>query len=105
MRAKRTIAKELKLPAGEVGGAVRGAALLCTLVLIGAMSGRSSAESAGAGAVRIAVFEFELEDGTPAAALVGMPTTGDESLQKATAAARKQLESSGRYSIVSVDGV
>ena len=38
-------------------------------------------------------------------AYVGKPTTSDESLQKATVAAREQLAGSGRYSIVSVDGV
>ena len=84
---------------------MRNAAFLCIMVVSGAMSGSRSAESAGSGAVKIAVFEFELEDGTPAAAYVGKPTTSDESLQKATMAAREQLGGSGRYSIVSVDGV
>jgi hypothetical protein len=99
MRAKQIVTK-LKV----LWDAMRSAAFLCTVVVIGGMSGRSSAESTGSGAVKIAVFGFELEDATPAAAYVGKPTTSDESLQKATVAAREQLAGSGRYSIVSVDG-
>ena len=109
MRAKQAITKKRKAPADKVWDAMRNAAFLCIMAAIGAMIGGSSAESAGAGAgagaIKIAVFEFELEDGTPAAAYVGKPTTRDESLQKATMAAREQLGGSGRYSIVSVDGV
>ena len=85
---------------------MRSAALfLCTMVVTSAMGGGSSAESAGSGNIKIAVFEFELEDVTPAAAYGGKPTTSEQSLQKAAMAAREQLASSGRYSIVSVDGV
>ena len=68
MRAKQTIAKQRKAPADKVWEAMRNASFLCIMVVIGAMSGGRSAESAGSGAVKIAVFEFELEDGTPAAA-------------------------------------
>jgi hypothetical protein len=105
MRAKQTITKQRRAPAEKVWDAMRNAAFLCIMVVIGAMSGSRNAESAGSGAVKIAVFEFELEDATPAAEYVGKPTTSDESLQKATVAAREQLAGSGRYSIVSVDGV
>jgi hypothetical protein len=94
MRAKQIVTK-LKV----LWDAMRSAAFLCTVVVIGGMSGRSSAESTGSGAVKIAVFGFELEDATPAAAYVGKPTTSDESLQKATVAAREQLAGSGRLVI------
>ena len=104
MRAKQTVTR-LKDPSDKVWDAMRSAAFLGIMVAIAGMSGRSSAEPAGSGAVKIAVFEFELEDATPAAEYVGKPTTSDESLQKATVAAREQLAGSGRYRIVSVDGV
>ena len=104
MRAQQTATRP-KVPSDKVWDAMRGAAFLCTLMVFGGMSGRSSAESTGSGAVKIAVFEFELEDATPAAEYVGKPTTSDESLQKVTVAAREQLAGSGRYRIVSVDGV
>jgi curli biogenesis system outer membrane secretion channel CsgG len=104
MRAEQTVTR-LKVPSDRVWDTMRSAAFLCIMVAIAGMSSRSSAESTGSGAVKIAVFEFELEDATPAAEYVGKPTTSDESLQKATVAAREQLAGSGRYRIVSVDGV
>jgi hypothetical protein len=55
--------------------------------------------------VSIAVFPFELVDMTPAAGLLHEATSADESLQRVATAAREQLSNSGRYRIVSVDGV
>lgn len=78
------------------------ALVFCTAALFGAMAEGSAAEPTAAGAVKIAVFDFELEDVTPAADLVGKATSSDETLQKVTAAARDQLAGSGRYTIVSV---
>jgi hypothetical protein len=74
-------------------------------VMFVALGCTQKADSAAPRAARIAVFEFELEDLTPAANLVGKQTSSDESLQKVTAAARDQLSSSGRYTIVGVDAV
>ncbi len=67
------------------------------------MSGGSNAEPAPPNVIRIAVFGFELEDISPAGAQ-GKLTTSGASLQKATAEAREELESSGRYGIVSHSG-
>jgi len=77
----------------------------CVAAMVGAMGDCPAVESVAAGAIPIAAFQFELEDATPAANLVGKKTSSDESLQKVTAAAREQLAGSGRYTIVSVDDV
>ncbi|MEM8573625.1 MAG: DUF2380 domain-containing protein [Pseudomonadota bacterium] len=81
-------------------------ALLLTAfaVAMSSANAQSIANSPSSDPIKIAVFEFELEDVTPAGALE-IRTTKDESLRKMTAAARDQLESSGRYSIVDLDGV
>ena len=63
---------------------------------------RLNAEPDNSNVISIAVFEFELEDLSPSGTL-GKSTTSDASLQKATAAARKKLQDSGLYSIVSVE--
>ncbi|HEX4242056.1 MAG TPA: DUF2380 domain-containing protein [Steroidobacteraceae bacterium] len=52
--------------------------------------------------VKIAVFPFELEDLTPASALLGASTSSHTTLERATAAARESLTGSGRYSVVDV---
>jgi len=54
--------------------------------------------------VRIAVFDFELDDATPAAALLGRATSSAASLDKAGNEARRELEQSGRFRIVDVSG-
>jgi hypothetical protein len=78
--------------------------IACTAAMVGAMSDRASAEPVGSNVIKIAVFGFELQDVSPAGAL-GKATTSDTSLRKATTAAREELQSSGRYGIVSIDGV
>jgi hypothetical protein len=50
--------------------------------------------------VKIAVFEFELEDVTPASTLLTHSADSKATLELATRAAREALESSGRYSVV-----
>ena len=56
--------------------------------------------------VRLAVFEFELEDASPTAVLQGKNlSNADEELRKATGAARRELEQSGRYTLVDVSKV
>lgn len=75
------------------------AALVCVLPR------PTSAEAVRSGPIPIAVFPFELDDATPAAAYTGKPTTRDESVERATEAACEQLAGSGRYRIVSVAGV
>ncbi len=55
--------------------------------------------------VKIAVFDFELDDVTPAAALLNKSTSDAAALDKVSAEARRQLSQSGRYSIVDVSKV
>jgi Protein of unknown function (DUF2380) len=56
--------------------------------------------------VKLAVFQFELEDASPTAVLQGKTLAGaDEELRKATSAARAELEKSGRYALVDVSKV
>ena len=68
-----------------------------------------AAEPSRAAPVKIAVFGFELDDATPAAAYAGKASDETSAtrtaLRRATVAARKELARSGRYSIVSVKGV
>ncbi|MGA8706021.1 MAG: DUF2380 domain-containing protein [Steroidobacteraceae bacterium] len=52
--------------------------------------------------IKIAVFNFELDDVTPASALLDQSTSSSATLEKVTAAARKALADSGRYTIVDV---
>lgn len=53
--------------------------------------------------IKLAVFEFELEDASPTAVYQGKtPSNADEELRKATSAARNELTQSGRYLLVDV---
>lgn len=84
------------------------ALFLCVVATLGAMSVRANAAPARPGAVKIAVFGFELEDLTPAEAYGGKSAARHDSsrsdLESATKAARDELAGSGHYTIVSVDG-
>lgn len=56
--------------------------------------------------IKLAVFEFELEDASPTAVYQGKtPANADEELRKATSAARNELTQSGRYALVDVGKV
>lgn len=58
------------------------------------------AKSVSTEPIQIAVFEFELEDFSAAAGVVGENAIIKEQLQSVTEAARAQLAQSGRYQIV-----
>jgi hypothetical protein len=55
--------------------------------------------------IRIAVFDLELEDVSPAASLLGETTSNAAVMEKVSSAARQELAKSGRYSIVDVSKV
>lgn len=55
--------------------------------------------------VKLAVFDFELEDATPAAALLGQTSRSDAVMEKVSADARQMLARSGRYLLVDVSDV
>lgn len=73
-------------------------------ILVAGSANCSFAGSSTTEITKIAVFGFELQDNSPGGGL-GMVTTKEVSLDKATAAARETLESSGRYTVVSADAV
>ena len=50
--------------------------------------------------VKLAVFDFELEDATPAAALMGQRTSTAAVLDKVSSEARRMLTESGRYLLI-----
>lgn len=52
--------------------------------------------------VKLAVFDFELEDATPAAALRGQVTGNEAAMEKVSVDARQTLAKSGRYLLIDV---
>jgi hypothetical protein len=56
-------------------------------------------------AVKLAVFDFELEDATPAAALLGQTARNEAAMDKVSVDARLMLAKSGRYLLVDVGSV
>jgi hypothetical protein len=55
--------------------------------------------------VKLAVFDFELEDATPAAALLGQTARNEAAMEKVSLDARQMLAKSGRYLLVDVSSV
>jgi hypothetical protein len=55
--------------------------------------------------VKIAIFEFELEDVSPAASLLGETTSSAASMEKVSSEARRVLAESGRYDLIDVSNV
>ena len=64
-----------------------------------------AADDATAPPIKIAVFEFELEDASPAAALLNKSTTAAASLDRVSSEARRELTRSKRYSVVDASKV
>jgi hypothetical protein len=76
------------------------AATAAALVMLSASAAQPAAVTAAP--VKLAVFDFELEDLSPAQAYLNRPTSSADTLAQVTAAARKQLAESGRYQLVDV---
>jgi hypothetical protein len=55
--------------------------------------------------VKLAVFDFEMEDVSPAASLLGQSTNNDASMEKVSSEARRMLERSGRFILVDVSKI
>jgi hypothetical protein len=74
--------------------------------LAAALVALASQPSAAAdpGAVKIAVFDFELDDRSAAQGLVSQNAVDMENLRASTEEARRMLSASGRYSIVDASG-
>ncbi len=54
-------------------------------------------------AIKLAVFDFALEDATPAAAFLGQTTSSEAAMQKVSSEARRMLTESGRYLVIELD--
>jgi hypothetical protein len=89
----------------QVGASIRKSVPSCVAVLSLAFAPAFAADNAKQAPVRIAVFDFELDDLTPAAALLNKATSDAAALDKVSIEARRQLAQSGRYSIVDVSKV
>jgi curli biogenesis system outer membrane secretion channel CsgG len=72
-----------------------GCVALCLLGLLA-----TAKQSIAAPTVKIAVFDFELDDLSAASVLLGQSTTSSASLTKVSETARKELAKSGRYVVV-----
>lgn len=80
---------------------------IASLMLLGAaISGRAGAPVDPApprpSAVRLAVFDFELDDVSPAASLPGQTTGNAADMEKVSSEARRMLAESGRFILVDV---
>jgi len=70
--------------------------------LLGLLGGAlaASGEAVTAPAIKLAVFDFELEDLSAASVLLGASTSSSASLDRASQMARKEMAKSGRYLII-----
>jgi hypothetical protein len=73
------------------------AAGMTGLAAAGALQPSRAAES---NQVKIAVFDFELDDRSAAGGMIGADAIDAENLKKATEEARQRLAASGRYTLV-----
>jgi hypothetical protein len=55
--------------------------------------------------VKLAVFDFEMDDATPAAALLRQTTNTEATMEKVSSEARRMLMESGRYILIDVSKV
>ena len=84
----------------------RTARILGALLLLAASSSALAADAAKSPPVKIAVFEFELDDVSAAGASSRVETDSDLTRMKAiTGEARQLLAQSGRYILIDTDGV
>lgn len=73
---------------------------LAGLLIVGIGSVPVRGEDAPQTPITIVVFDFELDDATPASSLLHQTTSSAAALQKATDAARRALSRSGRYRVI-----
>lgn len=82
--------------------AIAASGVLGVLALACACAPAPAADAHKSAPIKIAVFQFELQDASPSAALLSKNTTGANAMEKVTDAARRELAQSGRYSLVDV---
>jgi hypothetical protein len=96
--------KSTALPGGRIRSC-SGIAMIGMLLLIAAVPPALAADAQAAPPIKIAVFDFELEDVSPAASLPGASATTAATMEKVSSEARRMLSQSGRYSLVDVSKV
>jgi Protein of unknown function (DUF2380) len=70
-----------------------------------ALTSGSAVDAPKSPPIKIAVFEFELDDASPSAALLNKPRSAPATMDKATATARQELTQSGHYSVIDASKV
>jgi ABC-type proline/glycine betaine transport system substrate-binding protein len=73
---------------------------IAVLALALTLSSAFAADPVKSDPIRIAVFDFELEDMSPAAALLNKSTSSAASMDKVSNEARQELAQSGRYRLI-----
>ncbi|HUI59006.1 MAG TPA: DUF2380 domain-containing protein [Steroidobacteraceae bacterium] len=86
---------------------IAGVGFLAVGLVLSAASAFSSAaaETVAPPPVKIAVFNFELQDDTPASALLNQATSSTASIDRVSREARRVLAQSGRYQVIDVSQV
>src|SRR5213082_599655 len=75
------------------------------LLLSGANVAAFAADAEKLPPIKIAVFDFELEDVSPASLLLGETTSNAADMERVSSEARRVLAQSGRYSLIDVSKV
>ena len=98
---------------GDGHAAQSGASAVCEEAIVNPVSGHAEcvrplgapvdAPPPRPAAVKLAVFDFELDDATPAATLTGLTTSTEAAMKKVSSEARQMLAESGRYLLVDPD--
>jgi hypothetical protein len=100
------IARKIKKPLWvQRTGAFTVIASIGVLLFSAACFPALAANPAKALPIKIAVFDFELDDVSPAASASGVSSSGADVMEKVSGAARRVLAQSGRYSVVDVSRV
>jgi hypothetical protein len=89
----------------QVRGSLGLIVALAAALVLGAAAAPVWAEDASQSLIAIAVFDFELDDLSPASALLHQTTSSAAALEKATEAARRELARSGRYRVIIASNV
>jgi Protein of unknown function (DUF2380) len=76
--------------------------VLTTLLISLAIAHSLAAADAPTAPIALAVFDFELEDGSAAAAAAGDPAADDGYMKSVSTEVRRVIEQSGRYRLVDV---
>jgi hypothetical protein len=82
-----------------------GIVMIGVLWLFAAALPALAADAENAPPIKIAVFDFELEDVSPAASLPGANAGTAATMEKVSSEARRMLAQSGRYSLIDVSKV